>query len=104
MKNQNGFTLVEMMIVLMIISILLLITIPNVTKNNSSVKKKGCDALVQLVGAQVQAYEIEKGSTPPDLETLITEKYIKTYTCPGGGQVQLAADGSVTAPAAPAGT
>lgn len=93
-----------MMIVLMIISILLLITIPNVTKNNSSVKKKGCDALVQLVGAQVQAYEIEKGSTPPDLETLITEKYIKTYTCPGGGQVQLAADGSVTAPAAPAGT
>lgn len=99
MKNEKGFTLIEMMIVLMIISTLLLITIPNVTKNNSSVKKKGCDALVQLVGAQVQAYEIEKGSTPPDLETLVNEKYIKTYTCPGGGNVQLATDGTVSAPA-----
>ncbi len=104
MKNEKGFTLVEMMIVLMIISTLLLITIPNVTKNNSSVKKKGCEALVQLVGAQVQAYEIEKGTTPPDLQTLVDEKYIKTFTCPSGGDVQLAADGSVTAPAEPAGT
>ena len=38
-NEQNAFTLIEMMIVLMIISTLLLITIPNVTKNNSSVKK-----------------------------------------------------------------
>lgn len=104
MKNEKGFTLVEMMIVLMIISTLLLITIPNVTKNNSSVKKKGCEALVQLVGAQVQAYEIEKETPLTDLETLKEEGYIKTYTCPSGGDVQLATDGSVTAPSASEGT
>jgi competence protein ComGC len=99
LKNERGFTLVEMMIVLMIISTLLLITIPNVTKNNTSVKNKGCDALVQLIGAQVQAYEIEVGDTPPDLQTLIDDGYIKTFTCPGGGDVQLAADGAVSPPA-----
>lgn len=99
MKNERGFTLIEMMIVLMIISTLLLITIPNVTKNNAVVNKKGCAALVQLIEAQVQAYEMEKGAIPPNLDTLVTEKYIKTKTCPGGGEVILAADGAVSPPA-----
>lgn len=98
LKKQEGFTLIEMMIVLMIISVLLLITIPNVTKNNAVVKDKGCEALVNLVEAQIQAYEIKEKKTPPDLKTLVDEKYIKTYTCPGGGDITF--DGSVvTAPA-----
>lgn len=97
MKNQKGFTLIEMMIVLMIISTLLLITIPNVTKNNSVVKEKGCDALVKLIEAQVQAYEIEKGTAPSNLEALKSEGYIETYTCPGGGVITMA-DGVVAGP------
>ena len=48
-KNQKGFTLVEMLIVLLVVSILLLITIPNVTKHNSVIKDKGCDALVNII-------------------------------------------------------
>ncbi|HHY73030.1 MAG TPA: prepilin-type N-terminal cleavage/methylation domain-containing protein [Bacillus bacterium] len=96
-KNEAAFTLIEMMIVLMIISVLLLITIPNVTKNNTVVKDKGCEALVKLVEAQVQAYEIEKNERPTSLETLKSEGYIKTYTCPSGGDVQFA-NGVVSAP------
>lgn len=97
MKNQSGFTLIEMMVVLMIISILLLITIPNVTKNNSVVKEKGCEAMVKLVEAQVQAYEIEKGAPPEDLSVLISGGYIKTYTCPGGSDITYV-DGIVSGP------
>lgn len=97
MKNQKGFTLIEMMIVLMIISTLLLVTIPNVTKNNSIVKDKGCEALVRLVETQVQSYEIETGSVPVDLDTLVTGNYIKTYTCPGGEDINYT-DGVVSAP------
>ena len=33
MKNEKGFTLMEMMIVLFVITILLLITIPNIAKH-----------------------------------------------------------------------
>ena len=47
MRNEKGFTLIEMMIVLFVISILLLITIPNVTKNQSSITEKGCEGLVK---------------------------------------------------------
>ena len=58
-KNQKGFTLIEMMIVLLVISVLLVITVPNVTKNNSSINEKGCDAFVKMVQGQVQAYELD---------------------------------------------
>lgn len=33
--NERGFTLIEMLIVLMVISVLLLIAIPNVTEKNN---------------------------------------------------------------------
>lgn len=47
MKNEKGFTLIEMLIVLLVITVLLLITIPNVTKHNSSIQEKGCDGLIK---------------------------------------------------------
>ena len=64
-KNQKGFTLIEMMIVLLVISVLLVITVPNVTKNNSSINEKGCEAFINMVQGQVQAYELDdnKGSS-----------------------------------------
>lgn len=41
MKNEKGFTLIEMMIVLLVISILVIITIPNVgEKYRRKLKKK----------------------------------------------------------------
>ena len=58
-KNQKGFTLIEMMIVLLVISVLLVITVPNVTKNNSSINEKGCEAFVKMVQGQVQAFELD---------------------------------------------
>ena len=58
-KNQKGFTLIEMMIVLLVISVLLVITVPNVTKNNSSINEKGCEAFIKMVQGQVQAYELD---------------------------------------------
>jgi competence protein ComGC len=76
-----------MMIVLMIISVLLLVTIPNVAKNNSVVKERGCDAFVKLVEAQLQAYEIETGDLPLTLTELVDGGYITSTTCPGGGEI-----------------
>ncbi|MRG86576.1 competence type IV pilus major pilin ComGC [Salinibacillus xinjiangensis] len=67
MKNEKGFTLIEMLVVLMIISILLLITIPNVTKHNELIDTKGCEAYKEMVESQIQVYKIENGVNPTDL-------------------------------------
>jgi len=95
MKNEKGFTLVEMLIVLMIISTLLLITIPNIASNNNMVQQKGCDALIKLAETQAQAYRIETGDLPTDLATLVDDNYLEQSTCPGGEQLEFTSDGSV---------
>ncbi|WP_204524709.1 competence type IV pilus major pilin ComGC [Litchfieldia alkalitelluris] len=92
--NQKGFTLIEMLIVLVVISVLMLIAIPNVTKHNSLINEKGCQAFIKTVQAQVQAYEMEK-ETPATIEALKTEGYISTSQCPNGKEV-IITDGVVS--------
>lgn len=95
-KNERGFTLIEMMIVLLIISVLILISIPNVTKHSANIDKKGCDAFIKMVEGQVQAYKIEKKDIPT-MEELQTSEFLNgTDTCPNGDEIQIADDGSVS--------
>lgn len=96
-QNQHGFTLVEMLVVLMIISTLLLITIPNIATNNQMVQEKGCEAMVKLAESQVQAYRIEYGQLPTTITELVENNYLEQDTCPGGDQLELLPDGSVQA-------
>ena len=81
---ERGFTLIEMLVVLMIITILLLIALPNMAKNNEVAAGKGCEATVKLLQTQVHAYEIEHGEKPSSLETLHEEGYVDQITCPNG--------------------
>lgn len=48
-RNEKGFTLVEMLIVIAIISVLIILFIPNLTGKTKDVNDKGCEALVHLV-------------------------------------------------------
>ena len=101
MNNERGFTLIEMMIVLVVISILLLVTIPNITKHNSKINDTGCNALIKMVQAEVQSFYVEHKSYPEDMTELIDEQYITNdqKTCPNGkaliitdGQIALSSD------------
>ncbi|UOE54387.1 prepilin-type N-terminal cleavage/methylation domain-containing protein [Bacillus sp. CMF12] len=96
-NNDKGFTLIEMMIVLLVISVLLIITIPNVTKHNSKINSKGCDAFVKMVQAQVQAYEIDNKELPSDIQDLVDAQYLnaETTTCPNGDAIKISAEGKV---------
>lgn len=89
MKNEQGFTLIEMLIVLLVISILLIITIPNITKHQSTIQTKGCEAFVKMVEAQVQAYEIDHNKLPTSVVELKEKEYLKQTTCPNGDSVSI---------------
>ncbi|MBB5325222.1 competence protein ComGC [Anoxybacillus tepidamans] len=93
--KEKGFTLIEMLIVLMVISVLLLITIPNITKHNGMINAKGCEAFLQTVQAQVKAYQMEK-NTIPTVQQLMDENYIKSNKCPNGHTIQIGSDGEVS--------
>lgn len=97
-KEQNAFTLIEMMIVLLVISVLLIITIPNITKHNSTINSKGCQAFVKMVEAQIQAFEMDHQRLPTNIAELQTEKYLTSEqkTCPNGDEVEIGVDGEVS--------
>lgn len=96
LKKEKGFTLIEMLIVLLIISVLILITIPNVTKHFSTVDDKGCKAFLQMVQGQVEAYKLEY-KTIPTISDLVAKDYLKEdeTSCPNGKPVTIKNNGEV---------
>jgi competence protein ComGC len=87
--KKNGFTLIEMLVVMLVISILLLITVPNLLKNNGAINDKGCEAYIKTVQAQVEVYKIENENEIPTIDQLKTGGYIKEDTCPNGNGIEI---------------
>ncbi|SDD53803.1 competence protein ComGC [Terribacillus halophilus] len=83
MRNEKGFTLVEMLIVLLVISVLMILVVPNLADKNDRVQTQGCDALVKLAESQVQTYKIDHGTAPSSLSQL-QDGYLTETTCQGG--------------------
>ncbi|HEM3632557.1 TPA: competence type IV pilus major pilin ComGC [Streptococcus suis] len=79
----KGFTLVEMLVVLGIISLLLLLFVPNLSQQKDAIQKKGNAAVVKVVESQMELYELEydKEATVEDLQKAgyITPKQAEQY-------------------------
>ncbi|MDR0298650.1 MAG: prepilin-type N-terminal cleavage/methylation domain-containing protein [Streptococcaceae bacterium] len=60
----RAFTLIEMLVVLLIISILILLFVPNLAKQKDQVKKTGNAAVVKVVESQVELYELNHTDIP----------------------------------------
>ncbi|WP_255436058.1 competence type IV pilus major pilin ComGC [Pseudalkalibacillus hwajinpoensis] len=101
-KQEKGFTLIEMMIVIMIISVLLLIAVPSLTKNNEVVEDKSCEATAKVAQTQVAAYKADHKTYPASIEVLVTDDYLDMddASCPGG-QPLILTGGKVTIGAKP---
>ncbi|WP_010632178.1 competence type IV pilus major pilin ComGC [Sporolactobacillus vineae] len=98
--SERGFTLIEMMIVLLIISVLLLIAVPNMIKSQDVVQDKSTQATVKLVQSQVAAYQMDHdGSLPASLDELVQQNYVDNIKTPEGETLAYdAATGNVSAP------
>ncbi len=93
--NNLGFTLLEMLMVMFIITILLLLTIPNITKHKDKVEKTGCESFVDVAQTQVEAYELIEGKAPTSINQLFTKGYLTSETCSDGTTLRID-DGKVT--------
>ncbi|MCL4942690.1 competence protein ComG [Streptococcus suis] len=76
-------TLIEMLVVLGIISLLLLLFVPNLSQQKDAIQKKGDAAVVKVVESQMELYELEydKEATVEDLQKAgyITPKQAEQY-------------------------
>lgn len=76
LKKENGFTLIEMSLVLLIISVLLLLFVPNLSGRQESANETGTDAIETVLQSQVDLYKIEEKKNPEDFDTMKNDKYL----------------------------
>lgn len=89
--NSQGFTLLEMMIVLSIIALVFLLTLPNIQQKEKIIREQGCHALVEVINTQAILYEVENLVPPDSMSDLISKGYIKESQrrCPNGDQIEI---------------
>ena len=83
--NKKGFTLLEMTIVILIISILFLLVIPNIKKTLTIVNNKGCKALEKIADSAIIQYKLEYDSYPGSVSDLVNAGLLteQQITCDG---------------------
>lgn len=105
-RNEKGFTLIELMVVVLIIGILVAVAIPVFGSAANNARLKACRANLRTIDGAVAQYQAEYNSYPVDIATLVTTNFLKkapvdphdntaagTYTINGSG-VAIAVDGT----------
>ena len=77
LKRQDGFTLLEMAAVLLIISLLLLVLIPTMTSGKDQAKGVSCEANIRVIRSEVNLYYAKENKREGDrlVETLTYQRF-----------------------------
>ncbi|MBV7391580.1 MULTISPECIES: competence type IV pilus major pilin ComGC [Enterococcus] len=70
-RIQKGFTLLEMLVVLFVISLLLLLFVPKIMEQRKMAEEKNNAAVVKVVETQIQLYEMEHDGQSPSEGDLV---------------------------------
>ena len=69
-KKESGFTLMEMLVVLVVISLIAAVAIPQITKLMGSAKSKSTKIQMETLSASLRYFEMDTGAYPTSDEGL----------------------------------
>ena len=82
-RNEKGFTLIELMVVVLIIGILVAIAIPVFGSAATNAKLRSCQANLRTLDGGIAQYNAEYNSNPADPAALVTAGFVKVNPdCP----------------------
>ena len=86
-RRARGFTLIEIMIVILIIGLLLMILLPNLARSRYQAQWSACVQYERTLAAALESYHAQEGFYPESFNPLMTgEKYINSIpACPSNG-------------------
>lgn len=70
-RNAKGFTLIELMVVILIIGILVAIAIPVFNASRESAYRRTCQANLRTIDGAVSTYRADNGSVPAAIGDLV---------------------------------
>jgi len=71
MRVQRGFTLVELLVVVLILGALAAIAIPRISQSAESAKINACNTNVDLINSQIELYFANTGDWPKKLDDIV---------------------------------
>lgn len=82
LKSNKGFTLVELLVVVIIIGILVAIAIPVYTDITDSTKRSACDSNMRMIKSAIQQYKIKNPDGTVEQISDLEEFFEDTPKCP----------------------
>lgn len=96
-KNRRGFTLVELLVVVLILATLMAVALPLYLSSVADSSKKTCRANMQSIANAAQAWKVKQRAA--DFSTLtisaLTPDLGATPVCPDGGTYSITTSGTV---------
>lgn len=83
LKREKGFTLIELMVVILIIAILVAIAVPVFNIARTAAYRRTCQANLRTLDGAVQTYNATEDAWPSGVAVLVSGEYVKEEpTCP----------------------
>ena len=70
MRRRSGFTLIEILVVIAVISVLAALVAPNVFRHVGSAKDAAARSQIEMLGAALDAYRLDNGRYPTSAQGL----------------------------------